>query len=165
MGKDDNSKSLVEQLSEMLNNTDLEEQMNRIEKQLQEQMNETDGTTSPFGDSLFDQEEMFGGGEESDATENKSVGIYDVFDEGDEVVVVADLPGFKEDQVELTADEERVRIEATATDDMYRESITQVYSLPTEVEADKADATMQNGVLTVRFPKTDPDDQTTITID
>lgn len=164
MGKDDNNKSLVEQLSEMLNNTDLEEQMNRIEKQLQEQMNESDGTTSPFGDSLFDQEKMFSG-EQSDSTENKSVGIYDVFDKGDKVVVVADLPGFEEDQVELTADEERVRIEATATDDMYRESITQVYSLPTEVETDQADATMQNGVLTVRFPKTDPDDQTTITID
>jgi len=98
-------------------------------------------------------------------TTPRATEIYEVFDEGDVIEVVADLPGFDEEQLSLAADAEQVRIEASASDSMRRESVSIVANLPQEVEPEEAEANLENGVLTVRLPVSDYDDETTINID
>lgn len=125
------------------------------------------GGSSPFGgenpfETIF--EDLEQQSQSSQGTD--SVGLFEVNESEEEVVVVADLPGYTEDQVTLTVtDDQRVRIEAEASEDMHRESVSQVYSLPSEVESGQAEADLENGVLTVTLPKSDPDDQTTISIE
>ena len=167
----------------------LEEMFEELEERMDE-LSEESGSDSPFdgpfggpfgggpfGDGgPFGEDGPFGDGgpfgsrqETATEEESPSVGLFEVYDETDEVVVVADLPGFAEEDISLTADAERVRIQAVATDEMRRESVSHVYNLPAEVHADQADATLENGVLTVQLPKVDPDDddddQTSITIE
>jgi len=93
----------------------------------------------------------------------------DVADTGDEIVVIADLPGFRESDIDLRADEESVTVEATAETEpvdedatYHREerrhgSVSRRVSLPEAVDAAAASASYTNGVLTVTLPKRDPD--------
>lgn len=125
------------------------------------------GGSSPFGgenpfDTIFDDLQE----KSEEQTSGMGVGLFEINEYDEEVVVVADLPGYKEDQITLTVtDDQRVRISAEADDGMRRESVSQVYSLPCEVDSSEAEADLENGVLTVTLPKTDPDDQTTISIE
>jgi HSP20 family protein len=94
----------------------------------------------------------------------------DVLDDGDEVVVVADLPGFERDDISVRADEHRLRIDAEHDEtsevedgDYYRrersrESLSRTVPLPVEVDAGGADASYDDGVLSVRLPKTGVED-------
>lgn len=74
----------------------------------------------------------------------------------DEYVVVADLPGFETDELDLRYEDDVLRIEGTheVTDDAsarsrtVRESVT----LPGEVVVDEITASYHNGVLEVRLP-------------
>jgi len=89
----------------------------------------------------------------------------DVVDEGDEVCVVADLPGCDSDDISVKADTHRLRVDAerddtaeAAENDYYRrertrESVSRAVPLPVEVDAGEADASYDNGVLSVRLPK------------
>lgn len=94
----------------------------------------------------------------------------DVVDDGDEIVVVADLPGFNKDDISVKADTHRLRVEAeheatteVEDDDFYRrersrESLSRTVPLPVEVEAGEADASYDDGVLSVRLPKAGVED-------
>lgn len=90
----------------------------------------------------------------------------DVEERDDEIVVRADLPGVEEDRIDLTVDVDTVRI--AASDDMEvaeegetyvrRERSTRSFrravALPAPVDPDTAEASYENGVLTVRVEKT-----------
>jgi HSP20 family protein len=156
----------------------LEEVVDKVEDAMEEMSENQDG--SPFGDSPFGGpfggSGPFGGdnpfGDDPFGTEQEtddspaSVGLFETYEEEDEIVVVADLPGFEEENITISADPNRVRIEAEASSEMRRESVSHVYNLPAEVENEQASATLENGVLTVRLPKVDDDeDQTSITIE
>ena len=94
----------------------------------------------------------------------------DVVDDGDEIVVVADLPGFNKEDISVKADAHRLLVEAehqatteTEDDDFYRrertrESLSRTVPLPVEVEAGEADASYDDGVLSVRLPKAGVED-------
>jgi len=89
----------------------------------------------------------------------------DIIDDGDDVVVVADLPGFDRDDVSVEADSHRLRLSAEveeeneeAEEDYYRRerkrrSLSRTVTLPVEVDAGGADASYEDGVLSVRLPK------------
>jgi len=93
----------------------------------------------------------------------------DVADIGDELVVTADLPGFREEDIDLRADEESVTLsaesetEAVDEDANYHrkerrhQSVNRRVPLPGAVDAAAASASYTNGVLTVTLPKLDPD--------
>jgi HSP20 family protein len=84
---------------------------------------------------------------------------------GDELVVEGQLPGVKADDVDITIEDGRLTIKADAsTDDERRDgdflvkeirrgSYVRAVTLPTGLEADKATASFDNGVLTLRIPK------------
>lgn len=177
--KDDRD-DLFERLEETLEELGLDDRFDDLEERLEEVQEQQDspfGNVDPFGDGGPFGGGPFGGdgplsgdggpfGDVEDQQQEQTHGLVSGVDETeDHVVVRVDLPEFTEDQVDITADVERVRVEAEATEDMYHESVSQVLELPTEVRPEGADATYANGFLTVELPRAEPDDQTTITIE
>jgi HSP20 family protein len=88
----------------------------------------------------------------------------DVIDDGDDVVVVADLPGFEKDEISVQADDHRLRVTAESDEkeeenkEFYRRERTQkevsrTLTLPVEVEVGETTASYEGGVLSVRLPK------------
>lgn len=149
---------------------DIFKKVNRMMEELEDELEDMEGKMddvddSPFGNSPFGDGGPFGGGMGQDGSSSPE-GL-EVYNEDNEVVVVADLPGFEPDSIDITVDEERVRVNAEATDEMRRESRTNAVSLPEPVRDDEAEASFDNGVLTVVLPKQDSDDgddTTSITI-
>lgn len=177
MTRDDDD--LFDRLEEMLEEFGLENRFDDLEERLEELKEQQQGENpfggnnpfggggNPFGGDggPFGGNNPFGNGGDSNQQEQGYSLMSDVVEEDDHVVVLVDLPEFNEDQVDITADAERVRVEAEATEDMYHDSVSQVYSLPVEVEPSGAEANFDNGLLSIRLPRVEPDDQTTITIE
>ncbi len=104
----------------------------------------------------------------------------DVADRDDEYVATADLPGFAEDDIEVTIRDDVLRIEAeheesTAADEdtdegryirreRRHQSASRSVTLPEPVEAASATARYHNGVLTVTLPKAGDQDSHRIDI-
>ena len=91
----------------------------------------------------------------------------DVYEEKDEVVVKAELPGLSKEDIEvnltgstLTVKGEKKKEEEVKEKDYYRcersyGSFVRSLELPSEVKADQISASFKNGVLEVRLPKTE----------
>jgi HSP20 family protein len=91
----------------------------------------------------------------------------DVFEEGDEVVVKAELPGISKEDIDVKVTDDVVTIsgekkkeEKVEKKNYYRiersyGSFTRSFRLPTEVQAEKASAKFKEGVLEIRIPKTE----------
>ena len=92
----------------------------------------------------------------------------DVVDTGEAVVVTADLPGYAPDDIEVTVDDgtlvlRATRETATEAGDRYvrqerERRASRRLSLPAPVVEDEASASYDGGVLTVRLPRRDADD-------
>ena len=91
----------------------------------------------------------------------------DVHEEKDALVITAELPGFKREQVEISLDGEILtlkgerRFEKEEKDKKYHRversygTFVRSFQLPSNVDADKASANLTDGVLTLRLPKKD----------
>ncbi len=91
----------------------------------------------------------------------------DVFEERDEVVVKAELPGMSKDEINVKVTDDIVTIsgekkkeENVEKKDCYRMersygSFTRSFRLPTEVQTEKASAKFKEGILEIRIPKTE----------
>ena len=89
----------------------------------------------------------------------------DVFEEGDAVVVKAEIPGLRKEEIEVQVEGDLVTIsgkkekeEKVAEEDYYRYERTagafsRAVALPVEVEPGKATAQLKDGVLELRMPK------------
>jgi HSP20 family protein len=89
----------------------------------------------------------------------------DVRETDDEIIVTAALPGMKPDDVEITMTGQNLTLrgEFRADDEvkkdqyLYRErrygSFNRSIQLPVRVEGDRAEASFEHGVLTLRVPK------------
>lgn len=92
----------------------------------------------------------------------------DLVERPEEFVVMAELPGFEKDDVQVYVTDDTCRIvAATETaaeleDEHYvrrerrRKSVSRSISLPAGVEEDGTDARLEDGVLTVTLPKVEP---------
>lgn len=109
----------------------------------------------------------------------------DVLDDDEAYVVTADLPGFAAEDIDVTLDGGRLRIEAdrdaeTGTEEtedtergteryIYhertRERVSRTVRLPEPVDEEGVTANHSNGVLTVELPKTRRDDGHTIDVE
>jgi len=90
----------------------------------------------------------------------------DIFEDGNDVVVKAEIPGMKKEDIEVNLTDDMVTVsgekkkeEKVEKKDYYRVersygSFTRSFKLPKEVQSDKAKATFKDGVLEVRVPKT-----------
>jgi HSP20 family protein len=92
----------------------------------------------------------------------------DIFEDGNEVVVKADIPGVKKEDLDVSLSEdvitikgERKKEEKVDRKDYYHAersygSFTRSFRLPAEVRADKAEARFEEGILEIRIPKLEP---------
>ena len=91
----------------------------------------------------------------------------DIFDEKDDIVVKAELPGMEKDNIEvnltdrtLTIKGEKKKEEEVKKENYYRSersygSFLRTLELPKEVQSDKVKAAFKNGILEIRMPKTE----------
>ena len=91
----------------------------------------------------------------------------DIFTEGDDVVVKAELPGMKKENIDLSLTKDTITIsgekrkeEKVERKDYYSlersyGSFKRSFSLPAEVQTEKASAKFKDGVLEIRVPKTE----------
>jgi HSP20 family protein len=91
----------------------------------------------------------------------------DIFEDGNDVVVKAELPGMKKEDLDvnltddtITVSGEKKKEEKIEKKDYYRVersygSFTRSFRLPKEVQSDKAKASFKDGVLEIRVPKTE----------
>jgi HSP20 family protein len=93
--------------------------------------------------------------------------VMDVFQDKDDIVVKAELPGMEKDNIEinltdhtLTIKGEKKQEEEVKKEHYYRSersygSFIRTLQLPADVKADNVKASFKNGVLEVRLPKTE----------
>lgn len=96
-----------------------------------------------------------------------SAPAVDVYEEKDDIVVKAELPGMEKNDVEVNISEsaltlkgEKKKEHKVEEKDYYRSersygAFLRTVELPKEVQADKVKASFKNGVLEVRLPKTE----------
>jgi HSP20 family protein len=96
-----------------------------------------------------------------------SVPAVDVYEEKDDIVAKAELPGMEKDNLEvnisdhfLTIKGEKKKEEEVKEENYYRSeraygSFLRTVELPKDIHADKVKASFKNGVLEIRMPKTD----------
>lgn len=93
----------------------------------------------------------------------------DIMDEDGEIVVLADLPGFKKDEMTVQVDDDRLRLLAERVEEdeeqteyfrreRSRGTVSRTVPLPVAVEADGSEAAYEDGVLTVRLRKAEVDE-------
>jgi len=91
----------------------------------------------------------------------------DVIDEGDSIKIVADLPGFNKEDIEIWVEDGDLVIKAVRKEEKEERAenyirrerrFGEVYrkiAIPMEVDVDKIKATYNNGVLEIVLPKTE----------
>ena len=91
----------------------------------------------------------------------------DIFEEDSDVVVKAELPGMKKEDIDVKLTENTITIsgekrkeEKVEKKDFYRMersygSFARAFSLPSEVQADRAKAQFKDGILEIRLPKSE----------
>lgn len=90
----------------------------------------------------------------------------DVYEEKDELVVKAELPGIDEKELEVTLEGDMLTIRAEKkestpeeathhTRERYYGKYVRSMSLPYRINGDKVTATFENGILELRMPKAD----------
>lgn len=75
--------------------------------------------------------------------------IVDIFDEGDSVLVVAELPGVAESDIHLEVTDDILNLTAEGKDSKYSKEVL----LPSVVDADTMESTYKNGVLEIKLTK------------
>ncbi|HMI84964.1 MAG TPA: Hsp20/alpha crystallin family protein [Polyangiaceae bacterium] len=88
----------------------------------------------------------------------------DVYENANELLLVADMPGATKESVSIQLDKGQVTIEASRAEDMTGPSLVseyrptdyaRVFSIPQGIDASKIDAQLSGGVLRLRLPKSD----------
>ena len=120
---------------------------------------------TPFDDMnrMFDR--MTRGFDENWGAQGMGGFSIDLAEYDDELVVVADLPGYDKEEIDVSVDDDRLTIAAEHSmehnegdEGAYlrrerRESARRTVSLPAEIREEEATASYSNGVLTVTLPK------------
>ncbi|MGD0886588.1 MAG: Hsp20/alpha crystallin family protein [Thermodesulfovibrionales bacterium] len=93
--------------------------------------------------------------------------MVDIFEEGSDVVVKAELPGMRKEDIDVKLTDNTVTISGEKKKEEKVEkknysriersygSFTRAFSLPSEVQTDKAKAQFKDGILEIRVSKTE----------
>ena len=103
--------------------------------------------------------------------------LVDVYETPDEVVVVAELPGVRKEDIEVNVVDDRLEIraevkreeevseEAYYRRERYYKGFYRRIRLPTAVRPEEAKATYKDGILTIRLPKAVAEKKRRITVE
>jgi len=75
--------------------------------------------------------------------------IVDIFDEGEKLVVIAELPGVGEKDIHLEVKDDILDLSAEAKDRKYSKEVL----LPSPIDADSMESSYKNGVLEIKLRK------------
>lgn len=75
--------------------------------------------------------------------------LVDVLDEGDQLVVIAEIPGVEEKDIQLKAEGDILEIAASGKDRKYQKEVL----LPSAVDSASLESSYRNGVLEIRLQK------------
>jgi len=78
--------------------------------------------------------------------------MVDVFDEGDHLMVIAELPGVEESDIHLDVEGDILSLKAEGKDRKYSKEVL----LPAEVEADSMETQYKSGILEIKLTKRTP---------
>lgn len=117
-----------------------------------------DDREDPFDDIFREIERMMNdmvgdmqrGGSFGSSIDARTTTHVDVYEDDDEIRVIADLPGVAKSDISLQCDGEIVTIAAASETREYDERV----SLPAAVDPESGSATYNNGVLEVTFSRT-----------
>ncbi len=87
---------------------------------------------------------------------NFDVPKYEIQDDGDELVIIVEMPGVTKENIDLDVTENYVDIKAEVNKENFQKKYQVRISLPCEVNPDKAKATYNNGILEITVPKLKP---------
>jgi HSP20 family protein len=102
--------------------------------------------------------------------------VVDVYEDKDDIVVKAEIPGLSKDDITVQATEstltikgEKKREEEIKEEDYYCcersfGAFTREVDLPSDVKADQVKASFKNGILEIRMPKTEEAKKKAITV-
>jgi HSP20 family protein len=90
-------------------------------------------------------------GEDKTIVKEEREPLIDILSEGNEIVVIAELPGVEKDQIKLKAADNYLILNATAPQRKYYKKI----DLKEKIDPSSAKAIYKNGVLEVRLKKLD----------
>lgn len=76
--------------------------------------------------------------------------LVDVLDEGDHILVIAEMPGVEEKDIQVKAEGDILEITASSGERRYHKEVL----LPSPVDTEKVAASYRNGILEVRLTKT-----------
>ena len=138
---------------------EIEREIDAAINQIEDSMVNSPRLTS--GPIAHDSMDRFFKGTESSSIASPKI---DIINKEELVEVRAELPGVSEDDVEIEIENNMMTIRGVASqengDYFHKEShhgsFTRTFSLPSEVVAEKADAEIENGILTVTIPKIRP---------
>ncbi len=100
----------------------------------------------------------------------------DVYQTDDDIILKAPIAGVQPEDLEVAVTDDTVTVKGQRQDDQaqsrdnyfcqecYWGSFSRSYILPVAVDADKTEASLKNGVLTVRIPKLEKSRARTITV-
>ncbi len=101
----------------------------------------------------------------------------DMYETDNQVIVKAKAPGYKEDDVKITVEDNTLTIEGKLKEEkeegenkkyhikeMKEESFIRSVMIPTRVDSEKSEAEFENGVITIKMPKLAEVKSKTITI-
>ncbi|MCC7203056.1 MAG: Hsp20/alpha crystallin family protein [Nitrospirae bacterium] len=101
------------------------------------------------------------------AEEWASAPKLDVYEEGNDIIVKAEIVGMDKNEIEISLEgnilslkgekkkEEKVEDKDYTYSERYFGSFTRTIELPVEVQGDKVSANLRNGVLEIRLPKSE----------
>lgn len=91
--------------------------------------------------------------------------LVDIYENKDEFLIVADLPGVKKDDVRINYERGRIDLEATTQTGVENAKLVsgadfstdyqRSFSVPGTIDVDKIGAELKNGVLFLRLPKSE----------
>ena len=90
------------------------------------------------------------------SVEYPGLGLSEVRDADDAVVVSVQVPGFEPSDLDVTVGRRTLTIRGEHNQAGERRQFEQRVTLPDAVDVERAEARVERGVLTVRFPRTAP---------
>jgi HSP20 family protein len=120
-----------------------------------------------MADEITRKNEVTGAAVERTRDRKTYIPRVDIFEEGESLYVLADMPGADENSVNITLEKDQLTIEAHVDESLYGQGNVayaefgvgdyyRTFTLSEVIDREKIKASMKNGVLQIALPKAEP---------